>query len=172
MSSINSNSDNNTESELTLDTNLTLDNNPTLDTNITLDTNLTLDSPLKDFSNISGWVDMNKINKVCNMVDFGGLSEKECNWYIDRLKDRLEYIKRVEIHTAYRAEKLLGVNVFNDVVYFLKGDEYVKGEEIVLNALINKSCKKGKFNFSITEVRMSMMEIEGKIQERKWKHGF
>lgn len=154
MSSINSNSDNNTESELTLDT------------------KLNLDTPLKDFLNIVGWVDMNKINKVCNMVDFDGLSEKECNWYIGRLKDRLEYIKRVEIHTAYRAERLLGVGVFDDVVYFLKGDDFVKGEESVLTDLIKKACNKGRFDFSITEVRMSMMEIEGKLQERKWKHGF
>ena len=107
---------------------------------------LTLDSPLKDFLTIVGCVDMGKINKVCSVVDFDGLSEKNCNWYIHRLKDRLEYLKRVEIHSAYRVERLLGGSVFDDVAYFLKG------EEEVLTDLINKACNKGRFNFSITEV--------------------
>ena len=110
---------------------------------------LTLDSPLKDFLTIVGCVDMGKINKVCSVVDFDGLSEKNCNWYIHRLKDRLEYLKRVEIHSAYRVERLLGGSVFDDVAYFLKGEEE---EEEVLTDLINKACNKGRFNFSITEV--------------------
>lgn len=132
---------------------------------------LTLDSPLKDFLTIVGCVDMGKINKVCSVVDFDGLSEKDCNWYIHRLKDRLEYIKSVEIHTAYRVERLLGGNVFDDVAYFLKGDDYVKGEEEVLTDLINKACNKGRFNFSITEVKMSMMQIEEKLKDRKRRFG-
>ena len=126
---------------------------------------LTLDSPLKDFLTIVGCVDMGKINKVCSVVDFDGLSEKNCNWYIHRLKDRLEYLKRVEIHSAYRVERLLGGSVFNDVAYFLKG------EEEVLTDLINKACNKGRFNFSITEVKMSMMQIEEKLKDRKRRFG-
>ena len=132
---------------------------------------LTLDSPLKDFLTIVGCVDMGKINKVCSVVDFDGLSEKNCNWYIHKLKDRLEYLKRVEIHSAYRVERLLGGNVFDDVAYFLKGDDYVKGEDSVLADLINKACKKGRFNFSITEVKMSMMQIEEKLKDRKQRFG-
>ena len=128
---------------------------------------LTLDSPLKDFLTIVGCVDMGKINKVCSVVDFDGLSEKNCNWYIHRLKDRLEYLKRVEIHSAYRVERLLGGSVFNDVAYFLKGEE----EEEVLTDLINKACNKGRFNFSITEVKMSMMQIEEKLKDRKRRFG-
>lgn len=136
-----------------------------------LDTNLTLDTPLKDFLTIVGCVDMGKINKVCSVVDFDGLSEKDCNWYIHRLKDRLEYIKSVEIHSAYRVERLLGGNVFDDVAYFLKGDDYVKGEDSVLADLIKDACNKGRFNFSITEVKMSMMQIEGKLRDRKRRFG-
>ena len=128
---------------------------------------LTLDSPLKDFLTIVGCVDMGKIDKVCSVVDFDGLSEKNCNWYIHRLKDRLEYLKRVEIHSAYRVERLLGGSVFNDVAYFLKGEE----EEEVLTDLINKACNKGRFNFSITEVKMSMMQIEEKLKDRKRRFG-
>ena len=127
---------------------------------------LTLDSPLKDFLTIVGCVDMGKIDKVCSVVDFDGLSEKNCNWYIHRLKDRLEYLKRVEIHSAYRVERLLGGSVFNDVAYFLKGEE-----EEVLTDLINKACNKGRFNFSITEVKMSMMQIEEKLKDRKRRFG-
>ena len=127
---------------------------------------LTLDSPLKDFLTIVGCVDMGKINKVCSVVDFDELSEKNCNWYIHRLKDRLEYLKRVEIHSAYRVERLLGGSVFNDVSYFLKGEE-----EEVLTDLINKACNKGRFNFSITEVKMSMMQIEEKLKDRKRRFG-
>ena len=126
---------------------------------------LTLDSPLKDFLTIVGCVDMGKIDKVCSVVDFDGLSEKNCNWYIHRLKDRLEYLKRVEIHSAYRVERLLGGSVFDDVAYFLKG------EEEVLTDLINKACNKGRFNFSITEVKMSMMQIEEKLKDRKRRFG-
>ena len=37
---------------------------------------LTLDSPLRDFLTIVGCVDIGKINKVCSVVDFDGLSEK------------------------------------------------------------------------------------------------
>ena len=129
---------------------------------------LTLDSPLKDFLTIVGCVDMGKINKVCSVVDFDGLSEKNCNWYIHRLKDRLEYLKRVEIHSAYRVERLLGGSVFDDVAYFLKGEEE---EEEVLTDLINKACNKGRFNFSITEVKMSMMQIEEKLKDRKRRFG-
>ena len=128
---------------------------------------LTLDSPLKDFLTIVGCVDMGKINKVCSVVDFDGLSEKDCNWYIHRLKDRLEYIKSVEIHSAYRVERLLGGSVFNDVAYFLKGEE----EEGVLTDLINKACNKGRFNFSIIEVKMSMMQLEEKLRDRKRRFG-
>ena len=128
---------------------------------------LTLDSPLKDFLTIVGCVDMGKINKVCSVVDFDGLSEKDCNWYIHRLKDRLEYIKSVEIHSAYRVERLLGGSVFNDVAYFLKGEE----EEGVLTDLINKACNEGRFNFSITEVKMSMMQLEEKLRDRKRRFG-
>ena len=127
---------------------------------------LTLDSPLKDFLTIVGCVDMGKVNKVCKMVDFDGLSEKDCNWYIHKLKDRLEYIKSVEIHSAYRVERLLGDSVFNDVTYFLKGEE-----EEVLADLINKACNKGRFNFSITEVKMSMGQIEEKLKDRKRRFG-
>ena len=127
---------------------------------------LTLDSPLKDFLTIVGCVDMGKIDKVCSVVDFDGLSEKNCNWYIHRLKDRLEYLKRVEIHSAYRVERLLGGSVFNDVAYFLKGEE-----EEVLTDLINEACNKGRFNFSITEVKMSMMQIEEKLKDRKRRFG-
>ena len=127
---------------------------------------LTLDSPLKDFLTIVGCVDMGKINKVCSVVDFDGLSEKNCNWYIHRLKDRLEYLKRVEIHSVYRVERLLGGSVFDDVAYFLKGEE-----EEVLTDLINKACNKGRFNFSITEVKMSMMQIEEKLKDRKRRFG-
>ena len=128
---------------------------------------LTLDSPLKDFLTIVGCVDMGKVIKVCSGVDFDGLSEKDCNWYIHRLKGRLEYIKSVEIHSAYRVERLLGGgDIFNDVAYFLKG-----GEEGVLTALINKACNKGRFNFSITEVKMSMMKIEEKLKDRKRRFG-
>ena len=133
----------------------------------TLDTKLNLDTPLKDFLTIVGCVDMGKVIKVCSGVDFDGLSEKDCNWYIHRLKDRLEYIKSVEIHSAYRVERLLGGgDIFNDVAYFLKG-----GEEGVLTALINKACNKGRFNFSITEVKMSMMKIEEKLKDRKRRFG-
>ena len=133
---------------------------------------LTLDSPLRDFLTIVGCVDMGKINKVCSGVDFDGLSEKDCNWYIHRLKGRLEYLKRVEIHSAYRVERLLGGgDIFNDVAYFLKGDEYVKGEDSVLADLIKDACNKGRFNFSITEVKMSMMEIEEKLKDRKRRFG-
>ena len=132
----------------------------------------TLDSPLKDFLTIVGCVDIGKINKVCSVVDFDGLSEKDCNWYIHRLKDRLEYIKRVEIHSAYRVERLLGGgDIFNDVAYFLKGDEYVKGEDSVLADLIKDACNKGRFNFSITEVKMSMGQIEEKLKDRKRRFG-
>ena len=132
----------------------------------TLDTKLNLDTPLKDFLTIVGCVDMGKVIKVCSGVDFDGLSEKDCNWYIHRLKDRLEYIKSVEIHSAYRVERLLGGGVFNDVAYFLKGEE-----EEVLTDLINKACNKGMFNFSITEVKMSMMQIEEKLKDRKRRFG-
>ena len=135
------------------------------DGELTLDTKLNLDSPLKDFLTIVGCVDMGKVIKVCSGVDFDGLSEKDCNWYIHRLKDRLEYIKSVEIHSAYRVERLLGGSVFNDVTYFLKG------EEEVLTDLINKACNKGRFNFSITEVKMSMMQIEEKLKDRKRRFG-
>ena len=129
---------------------------------------LTLDSPLKDFLTIVGCVDMGKVIKVCSGVDFDELSEKDCNWYIHRLKDRLEYIKSVEIHSAYRVERLLGGgDIFNDVAYFLKGGE----EEEVLTDLINKACNKGRFNFSITEVKMSMMQIEEKLKDRKRRFG-
>ena len=128
---------------------------------------LTLDSPLKDFLTIVGCVDMGKVIKVCSGVDFDGLSEKDCNWYIHRLKDRLEYIKSVEIHSAYRVERLLGGSVFNDVAYFLKGEE----EEGVLTDLINKACNKGRFNFSIIEVKMSMMQLEEKLRDRKRRFG-
>ena len=138
---------------------------------LTLDTKLNLDTPLKDFLTIVGCVDMGKVIKVCSGVDFDGLSEKDCNWYIHRLKDRLEYIKSVEIHSAYRVERLLDDNIFNDVAYFLKGDEYVKGEDSVLADLINKACNKGRFNFSITEVKMSMMQIEEKLKDRKRRFG-
>ena len=93
---------------------------------------LTLDTPLRDFLTTVGCVDMGKVIKVCNVVDFDGLSEKDCNWYIHKLKDRLEYIKSVEIHSAYRVERLLGGDIFNDVTYFLKGEE-----EEVLTDLIN-----------------------------------
>ena len=127
---------------------------------------LTLDTPLRDFLTIVGCVDMGKVNKVCKMVDFDGLSEKDCNWYIHKLKDRLEYIKSVEIHSAYRVERLLGGDIFNDVTYFLKGEE-----EGVLTDLINKACNKGRFNFSITEVKMSMMQIEEKLKDRKRRFG-
>ena len=137
----------------------------------TLDTKLNLDTPLKDFLTIVGCVDMGKINKVCSVVDFDGLSEKDCNWYIHRLKDRLEYIKSVEIHSAYRVERLLGGYIFNDVAYFLKGDEYVKGEDSVLADLIKDACNKGRFNFSIIEVKMSMMKIEEKLKDRKRRFG-
>ena len=132
----------------------------------TLDTKLNLDTPLKDFLTIVGCVDMGKINKVCNVVDFDGLSEKDCNWYIHRLKDRLEYIKSVEIHSAYRVERLLGGgDIFNDVAYFLKG------EDSVLADLIKDACNKGRFNFSIIEVKMSMMQIEEKLKDRKRRFG-
>ena len=127
---------------------------------------LTLDSPLRDFLTIVGCVDIGKINKVCSVVDFDGLSEKNCNWYIHRLKDRLEYLKRVEIHSAYRVERLLGGDIFNDVAYFLKGEE-----DKVLTDLINKACNKGRFNFSITEVKMSMGQIEEKLKDRKRRFG-
>ena len=127
---------------------------------------LTLDTPLKDFLTIVGCVDMGKVIKVCNVVDFDGLSEKDCNWYIHRLKDRLGYIKSVEIHSAYRVERLLGGSVFNDVTYFLKGEE-----EEVLADLINKACSEGRFNFSIIEVKMSMMQIEEKLKDRKQMFG-
>ena len=134
---------------------------------LTLDTKLNLDTPLKDFLTIVGCVDMGKVIKVCSGVDFDGLSEKDCNWYIHRLKDRLEYIKSVEIHSAYRVERLLGGgDIFNDVAYFLKGEE-----EEVLTDLINKACNKGRFNFSITEVKMSMMQIEEKLKDRKRRFG-
>ena len=134
---------------------------------LTLDTKLNLDTPLKDFLTIVGCVDMGKVNKVCKMVDFDGLSEKDCNWYIHKLKDRLEYIKSVEIHSAYRVERLLGGgDIFNDVTYFLKGEE-----EEVLTDLINKACNKGRFNFSIIEVKMSMMQIEEKLKDRKRRFG-
>ena len=133
---------------------------------LTLGTKLNLDTPLKDFLTIVGCVDMGKVIKVCSGVDFDGLSEKDCNWYIHRLKDRLEYIKSVEIHSAYRVERLLGGSVFNDVAYFLKGKE-----EEVLTDLINKACNKGMFNFSITEVKMSMMQIEEKLKDRKRMFG-
>lgn len=126
---------------------------------------LTLDTPLRDFLTIVGCVDMGKVNKVCKMVDFDGLSEKDCNWYIHKLKDRLEYIKSVEIHSAYRVERLLGGSVFTDVTYFLKE------EEEVLTDLINKACNKGRFNFSITEVKMSMGQIEEKLKDRKRRFG-
>ncbi len=126
----------------------------------------TLDSPLKDFLTIVGCVDMGKVIKVCSGVDFDGLSEKDCNWYIHRLKGRLEYIKSVEIHSAYRVERLLGGSAFNDVAYFLKGEE-----EGVLTDLINKACNKGRFNFSIIEVKMSMMKIEEKLKDRKRRFG-
>ena len=126
----------------------------------------TLDSPLKDFLTIVGCVDMGKVIKVCSGVDFDGLSEKDCNWYIHKLKDRLEYLKRVEIHSAYRVERLLGGSVFNDVTYFLKGDE-----EEVLADLIKDACNKGRFNFSITEVKMSMGQIEEKLKDRKQRFG-
>ena len=133
----------------------------------TLDTKLNLDTPLKDFLTIVGCVDMGKVIKVCSGVDFDGLSEKDCNWYIHRLKDRLEYIKSVEIHSAYRVERLLGGgDIFNDVAYFLKGDE-----EEVLTDLINKACSEGRFNFSIIEVKMSMMQIEEKLKDRKRRFG-
>ena len=135
---------------------------------LTLDTKLNLDTPLKDFLTIVGCVDMGKVIKVCSGVDFDELSEKDCNWYIHRLKDRLEYIKSVEIHSAYRVERLLGGgDIFNDVAYFLKGEE----EEEVLTDLINKACNKGRFNFSITEVKMSMMQIEEKLKDRKQRFG-
>ena len=134
---------------------------------LTLDTKLNLDTPLKDFLTIVGCVDMGKVIKVCSGVDFDGLSEKDCNWYIHRLKGRLEYIKSVEIHSAYRVERLLGDNIFNDVAYFLKGEE----EDEVLTDLINKACNKGMFNFSITEVKMSMMQIEEKLKDRKRRFG-
>ena len=130
---------------------------------------LTLDSPLRDFLTIVGCVDIGKINKVCSVVDFDGLSEKNCNWYIHRLKDRLEYLKRVEIHSAYRVERLLGGDIFNDVAYFLKGEE--EEEDKVLTDLINKACNKGRFNFSITEVKMSMGQIEEKLKDRKRRFG-
>ena len=133
---------------------------------LTLDTKLNLDTPLKDFLTIVGCVDMGKVIKVRSGFDFDGLSEKDCNWYIHRLKDRLEYIKSVEIHSAYRVERLLGDNIFNDVAYFLKGEE-----EEVLTDLINKACNKGMFNFSITEVKMSMMQIEEKLKDRKRRFG-
>ena len=133
---------------------------------LTLDTKLNLDTPLKDFLTIVGCVDMGKVIKVCSGVDFDELSEKDCNWYIHRLKDRLEYIKSVEIHSAYRVERLLGGSAFNDVAYFLKGEE-----EEVLTDLINKACNKGRFNFSITEVKMSMMQIEEKLKDRKLRFG-
>ena len=126
----------------------------------------TLDSPLKDFLTIVGCVDMGKVIKVCSGVDFDGLSEKDCNWYIHRLKGRLEYIKSVEIHSAYRVERLLGGSTFNDVAYFLKGEE-----EEVLTDLINKACNKGRFDFSIIEVKMSMMQIEEKLKDRKLRFG-
>ena len=126
---------------------------------------LTLDTPLRDFLTIVGCVDMGKVIKVCNVVDFDGLSEKDCNWYIHKLKDRLEYIKSVEIHSAYRVERLLGGSVFTDVTYFLKE------EEEVLTDLINKACNKGRFNFSITEVKMSMGQIEEKLKDRKRRFG-
>ena len=127
---------------------------------------LTLDSPLKDFLTIVGCVDMGKVIKVCSVVDFDGLSEKYCNWYILKLKDRLEYIKSVEIHSAYRVERLLGGgDIFNDVAYFLKG------EDSVLADLIKDACNKGRFNFSITEVKMSMMQIEEKLKDRKRRFG-
>ena len=132
----------------------------------TLDTKLNLDTPLKDFLTIVGCVDMGKVIKVCSGVDFDGLSEKDCNWYIHKLKDRLEYLKRVEIHSAYRVERLLGGSVFNDVTYFLKGDE-----EEVLADLIKDACNKGRFNFSITEVKMSMGQIEEKLKDRKQRFG-
>ena len=132
----------------------------------TLDTKLNLDTPLKDFLTIVGCVDMGKVIKVRSGFDFDGLPEKDCNWYIHRLKDRLEYIKSVEIHSAYRVERLLGGSVFNDVAYFLKGEE-----EEVLTDLINKACNKGRFNFSITEVKMSMMQIEEKLKDRKRMFG-
>ena len=138
----------------------------------TLDTKLNLDTPLKDFLTIVGCVDMGKVIKVCSGVDFDGLSEKDCNWYIHRLKGRLEYIKSVEIHSAYRVERLLGGgDIFNDVAYFLKGDEYVKGEDSVLADLIKDACDKGRFNFSIIEVKMSMMKIEEKLKDRKRRFG-
>ena len=76
----------------------------------------------------------------------------------------MEYLKRVEIHSAYRVERLLGGSVFNDVAYFLKGEE-------VLTDLINEACNKGRFNFSITEVKMSMMQIEEKLKDRKRRFG-
>ena len=127
---------------------------------------LTLDTPLKDFLTIVGCVDMGKVIKVCSVVDFDGLSEKYCNWYILKLKDRLEYIKSVEIHSAYRVERLLGGgDIFNDVAYFLKG------EDSVLADLIKDACNKGRFNFSITEVKMSMMQIEEKLKDRKRRFG-
>ena len=138
---------------------------------LTLDTKLNLDTPLKDFLTIVGCVDMGKVIKVCSGVDFDGLSENDCNWYIHRLKDRLEYIKSVEIHSAYRVERLLGGDIFNDVAYFLKGDEYVKGEDSVLADLIKDACNKGRFNFSIIEVKMSMMKIEEKLKDRKRRFG-
>ena len=135
---------------------------------LTLDTKLNLDTPLKDFLTIVGCVDMGKVIKVCSGVDFDRLSEKDCNWYIHRLKDRLEYIKSVKIHSAYRVERLFGGgDIFNDVAYFLKGDE----EEEVLTDLINKACNKGMFNFSITEVKMSMIQIEEKLKDRKRRFG-
>ena len=127
---------------------------------------LTLDTPLRDFLTIVGCVDMGKVNKVCNVVDFDGLSEKDCNWYIHKLKDRLEYIKSVEIHSAYRVERLLGGDIFNDVTYFLKGEE-----EEVLTDLINEACSEGRFNFSIIEVKMSMGQIEEKLKGRKQRFG-
>ena len=133
---------------------------------LTLDTKLNLDSPLKDFLTVVGCVDMGKINKVCSVVDFDGLSEKDCNWYIHKLKDRLEYIKSVEIHSAYRVERLLGGDIFNDVTYFLKGEE-----EEVLTDLINEACSERRFNFSIIEVKMSMMQIEEKLKDRKRRFG-
>ena len=109
---------------------------------LTLDTKLNLDTPVKDFLTVVGCVDMGKVIKVCSGVDFDGLSEKDCNWYMHKLKDRLEYIKSVEIHSAYRVERLLGGggDIFNDVAYFLKGEE---GEEDVLTDLINKACSEG-----------------------------
>ena len=138
-----------------------------VDSKLVSESELTLDSPLKDFLTIVGCVDMGKVNKVCSVVDFDGLSEKDCNWYIHKLKDRLEYIKSVEIHSAYRVERLLGGgDIFNDVTYFLKGEE-----EEVLTDLINEACSEGRFNFSITEVKMSMMQIEEKLKDRKQRFG-